>query len=329
MNTGFAFTSRPDGSNVSTLDKQFLFVIGAPRSGTSWLHQMLAEHPAVAAMAEEELTIFSRYVQIWAHNYEEEAKNIAAGRWRQGLPCVWEAQEFEAWMTRFVEDVYSRVHARRPGATHILDKHPNYSNHLPMIDRFLPGSRFIHIIRDGREVAVSMMSVRRRVGHSPGEVRGAAHEWHRCVTNARAAGAALGPARYMEVRYEELRTATGPLIDRIFRFCGLAPDAELIQRLIAGHDINVRQVSSGDASLNDLRAKPGAIWKEKLGTAERYIFDRMAGALLKDLGYAQHGWWALNAADRVRMLPYGMAVRAKRSAAALARIWSTPVEEAL
>ena len=178
---------------MSALDKRFVFVIGAPRSGTSWLHQMLAQHPAVAAMAGEELTIFSRYVHMWVHNYEEEAKNITTGKWRQGLPCVWDAGTFEANMLRFVEDVYGRVLARNAQATHILDKHPNYSNHLPMIDRFLPQSRFIHIIRDGREVAVSMMSVRKRVGHSPGEVRGAAREWHRCISNARAYGAKLGP----------------------------------------------------------------------------------------------------------------------------------------
>ncbi len=307
----------------------FVFVIGAPRSGTSWLHQMLAEHPQVAAMESEELTVFTRYLAPWARNFELEKRNNAAAKWRQGLPCLLTDAEFEATMKSLVDQVYTKLHARKPEATHLLDKHPNYSNQLPLIDRLLPQSRFIHIIRDGREVAVSMMSVRKRVGHSPGEVRGAARDWHRCITNARTHGSTLGATRYLEVRYEELMANTAPLLARIMAFCELPTEAGFVEKLAKEHHISVRQVSKGDASLNALRAEPGAIWKEKMSTTERWIFDRMAGALLRELGYATDGWWALGAGDRLRMLPYGIATRMQRSASALKSIWASPIEERL
>ena len=314
---------------MSALDKEFVFVIGAPRSGTTWLHHMLAEHPSVAAMSGEELTVFSRYLAPWATNFQLEKRNRDEGRWAQGLPCLYTEPEFEQRMLTFVEDVYSRVLLRRADATHILDKHPNYSNHLPLIDRLLPKSRFIHIIRDGREVAVSMMSVNKRVGHSPAHVRESAREWHRCVTNARVDGARLGSARYTEIRYEDLKDRTSERFSELLKFCGLATDDGFAARIAKEHDIQVRQVSRGDSGLNALRAQPDRIWKERMSTEQRWIFDRMAGRSLRDLGYAQHGWWATGAGDRLRMLPYGLASRTIRTLKSLRSIWGSPVEEQL
>lgn len=304
----------------------FLFVVGAPRSGTSWLHQMLAAHPEVAATEREELTVFSRYLAPWASNYALEERNNAAGKWRQGVPCVVGPAEFEAEMHRFIALVYGRLLERRPAATIILDKHPNYSNHIALIARLLPNSRFIHLIRDGREVAVSMMSVRQRVGHSPGEVRGAAQEWHRCLTNARHHGEHLGPDRYMEVRYEAMRQDAVPHIRSICAFAGISDDPDLVERLVADLHISRKQVSHGDERLNRLRERPGAIWREGLTLRERYILDRMVGPLLQRLGYAEPGWWALNAWQRLAMIPYGSFAKLRRTASELRRIWSTPAE---
>jgi Sulfotransferase family len=314
---------------MDMLQTPILFVVGAPRSGTSWLHQMLAEHPGFAGLGATELTVFSRYLAPWAASFETEMKDNATGKWSQGLPVLFSQQEFEQIMHRFVREVYTKLHERTPGATHLIDKHPNYSNHLPLIDRLLPHSRFIHIVRDGREVAVSMMSARRRVGHSPGEVRGAAREWYRCVTNARAYGAVLGPARYLEVRYEDLMARTALELDRAFAFCGMVPETGATERIAAMYHLSARQVSGGDASLNPLRGRPGAIWQQRLSTRERWIFDHMAGSLLRTLGYAQEGWWVLSPTDRLRMATYGFTARTKRSLQAIRGIWTSPLEEQL
>jgi len=314
---------------MRTLDKQFIFVVGAPRSGTSWLHQMIAAHPKVAGMANEELTVFSRYVSPWVNNFRAEERNMAEGKWSQGLPCLFTAVEFEQRMLTFVDEVYARVDARNPGATHILDKHPNYSNHMALIDHMLPRSRFIHIIRDGREVAVSMMSARKRIGHSPGEVRGAAQEWHRCVTAAQAYGLQLGATRYMEVRYDQLFAGTATGLAEVLAFCGLEDENGFIARIAQTNHISVKQISSGDTNNNALRTQPGAIWKTRLSLRERYRFDLIAGNLLLRLGYADRGWWSLGPMDRARMLAYPLLSRMKRSFRSLTGIWGSPLEERL
>lgn len=315
--------------NAAVHARTMVLVVGAPRSGTTWLHRMLAAHPQVAALPEEELTVISRYAATWLRNYRNEERDLREGRWRQGMPVIMTEAELDAHVQPVVDDVYARVLARNPAASHIVDKHPNYANHLPVADRYLPNCKVVHIIRDGREVAVSMMSANERLGHSPGEVRPAAKEWHRCITNAQAYGAQLGAQRYLEVRYEELLSGTAEGLSRVFAFCGLSDEGGLAARIAGELRIDRKPSGRGDQRNNALRHMPGAIWRNRLTLAQRHTFDRSAGALLHRLGYAAPGWWALGPLDRLRMLPRGLLVRGKRSLLALRDIWTQPVDERL
>ena len=311
------------------LARQFVFVVGAPRSGTTWLHRMLAAHPDVAAMEQEELTVFTRYAGTWLRNYQQEQRAMREGRWRQGLPTIWDEPEFDRAQLRFVGEVYAKVLARNPTATHILDKSPNYANHLHVVDRYLPTSRIVHLIRDGREVAVSMMSANERIGHSPGDVRTAAREWHRCVTNAQAYGKKLGKQRYLEVRYDKLMGDTTEELRRIHDFMGVTSSNDDVTRVVAAYHISRNPVSRGDERNKALRQIPGAIWRIRLSLAQRRTFDRIAGDLLHRLGYATPYWWALGPVQRLLMIPYPILVRLGRSLGAIGKAWSGPVEQRL
>lgn len=302
--------------------RQHVFVIGSPRSGTTWLHRMLAEHPLVAAIPEE-LTVFSRYLAPVVRGFERERGKLESGAWRQGLPLLYTPAEFEQGLTRIVEAIYARVLARRPGATHIMDKHPGYSLHLPLIERLVPGARYVHIIRDGRDVAVSMISARRRVGFGAGEVEGAAREWHACTTQAMAFGQRVGD-RYVEVRYEELFADTERVLADVMRRVGLPAEQQLVARIAADYHIDKRQVSRGDTEVNRLRAQAGAIWSTRLSARERFIFQRVAGPLLERLGYARPGWWRTAHWQVVIAIAYPLYLRIKRTLAALRGIWLGP-----
>lgn len=291
---------------MTALGKEFIFIVGAPRSGTTWLQRMLSAHPSVASV-EPELTLFSRYVATWEDNYRREKEAMEAGRWQQGLPVLWDADRFRCHLRQFLEDSYAEVIAIRSEATHVLDKHPNYANHMPLIARYLPQARFIHLVRDGRDVALSMMSARRRVGHSPGEIRAAAREWQRNVSNARLHGASL-PGRYIEVRYEDLRSNGVAVLEQVSHFCGLPAGEGLLRGIVEANDIKVRPVSRGDAAMGI-----AAEWRTRMGLRERYLFDRIAGDLLRELGYAKGSWWVLRRSDRFMMLLAGPFVRLRRA----------------
>ena len=306
----------------SSLERRFLFVIGSPRSGTSWLHRMIGEHPSVASL-EGELTTFNRYVAPLVEAYEAEHGHKERGEWSQGLPLLYPRDEFDMAVRNALGDVYQRVLAQNPSATHILDKHPGYCDHLGMIQRYLPEARFIHIIRDGREVAVSMRSAKSRIGFGARDVESAAREWHRTVDRSKKFGTTVGD-RYLEIRYEELQHDTPAILAKVLAHSGLVPDPDHVQRVAHDFHISRKQVSRGDASLNAIRNEPGAIWRDRLSAKQRYQFDRVAGELLQSLGYAEPNWWALGVMDRLRVLPYPFLLKLRRSTKALYRIWSKP-----
>ena len=117
---------------------------------------MIGAHPLVCTTVE--LTLFSKYTGPWIRAWELEADNTVRSRWNQGLPFLWSEDEFYDFLREFVGQVYERVLATNPKATHILDKHPGYSRYVVDINAILPNARFIQIIRDGRDVAMSMVS---------------------------------------------------------------------------------------------------------------------------------------------------------------------------
>ena len=201
----------------SVLDKQFIFIIGAPKSGTTWLQIMISAHPQVCTTVE--LTLFSKYTAPWIKAWKAEAANIQQGRWNQGLPFLWSEDEFYGYLKEFLSKVYEKVLSINPQATHVLDKHPGYSMHVEDINMLLPGARFIHMIRDGRDVAVSMVAAQQRIGYGTGTIQDSAAEWKR---NVRAAQETTQyHDRYMEVRYEDLLISGANTLKSVFDFCGL------------------------------------------------------------------------------------------------------------
>ncbi len=304
-------------------DRQFVFVVGAPRSGTTWLVQMLSLHTAVASIPNE-LTVFSRYMAHWLQQYDMEADNHEQGRWSMGMPMLFERQEFHALMVQMLDTCYARVLQHNPTATHIFDKHPYYSQHIPVIDRLLPQSKFVHIIRDGREVAVSMMSAKDRIGFGAGEIKGAATNWYQCVTQAREQGRLLGPGRYLELRYDELRKDPVTQLTRAFDFCELEIDPVVLKAIADEYHISRKQVSGGNTAVNAIRDKSGEIWKQQLSLEQRYLFDRYAGHLLRELGYAEAHWWALRSSDTLKMKLRPVHHKLRSSLRSLLHIWLTP-----
>jgi hypothetical protein len=291
------------------LGRQFVFVVGAPRSGTTWLHRMVAEHPFVASV-DPELTWFSRYLPPALANYEREKQHMDRGDWQQGLPVLYSPDEFLACLRELTDAVYGRVLRTRPTATHIVDKHPNYANHMGTIARILPEAKFIHIIRDGREVAASMISAAKREHFGASEVTGAAEDWNRFTRNARGSGQTLGPARYLEVRYEALLKDDGTLLAAVLAFMGLPVRPEEAAAIVARNAFSKKAFSAADPAR---KADPGRTWQDRMSLQERHRFDRTAGPLLLELGYAEGGWWASGPLERTSIALRHPVIRLKRA----------------
>jgi len=286
----------PDANpNRKVLEKEFLFVIGSPRSGTTWLQLMIGAHPSVCATTE--LRLYNKYTAPWLQAWKEEAPLTEAGKHYLGLPVLWTEAEFHDFLRGFLDRVYAKGIAAKPKATHILDKHPQYSQFVEDIRLFIPRARFIHLIRDGRDVAVSLSAASRQMGWFARETLpdyGAF--WKRELLAARKASAYAG--FYLELRYEDLLAAPATALKTVFGFCGLPASDELVATIVEQHQFeNLKR--SRPTPTKDVQAPQGhyrqgkvGSWRQEFSALQRYQFDRVAGDLLRELGYAQNGWWA-------------------------------------
>jgi hypothetical protein len=152
------------------------------------------------------------------------------------------------------------------------NKKPSYAL-LPRedIDGLFPRARFVHIVRDGRDVVLSM----RRASHLLVEKNWyfAARDWRDHVQQGRRLGAGLGPSRYLEIRYEDLLQDPVEVFARMLQFLG--GDEQDAERLA--------QIGPG------VRAaiKPGntAKWKTQIPPHGIRVVERVAGPLLEELAY--------------------------------------------
>jgi hypothetical protein len=287
----------------SSLNREFLFIIGAPRSGTTWLQAMLGAHPDVCTTVE--LTLFNVYIAPWLKAWRTETAHMSAGRWQQGLPVLWTESDLLAFLREFLDRVYTKLLESKPDATHILDKQPNYTACIDDIRLLLPQAKFIHIIRDGRDVAASLVAAYRDMGFGSRTIRDAAHVWRSSVEQARGAKAFAG--NYFEIRYEDLLTSPQDWLQKTFDFLHLSADDAEIDRIVkhcAFEKMKVTQQSPA-VGIKELPAhfRKGMAggWKDDFGPMDRFDFDRIAGGLLKDLGYADENWWAPTPAQRLRL----------------------------
>ena len=97
--------------------------------------------------------------------------------------------------------------------------------YLTVLERLFPAALYVHLIRDGRDAALSFLSVPPGImtegwGH-PRDAAGFACQWATEVRSARALGRRVGAARYLELRYEELVADAETELRRVCRFVGL------------------------------------------------------------------------------------------------------------
>ncbi len=189
------------------------------------------------------------------------------------------------------------LYAEQAGKPRWGDKSPPYTRRMPLIAGLLPEARFVHLIRDGRDVALSLMEVH----FGPDDVRGAAERWTKWIDKARRHAQRL--PHYLELRYEDLIADTEPALRAICDFVELPwDDAVLRYHEQAGERMGeiTRDFERGggrDAVPAQVRAHQHrhvsqpprgdrvARWRSDMSASDQAAFEEIAGGLLADLGY--------------------------------------------
>jgi Sulfotransferase family len=273
------------------------FVVGVPRSGTTLLRVMLDAHPDLAIPAETHF--FPDLIERWREleaagapddRLREEAIALITGHPRWAELGVEEAEVAErvgvgrptlAAALRAVGEAFA-ASAKKPRWG---DKTPGYVVEMESIQDALPEARFVHVIRDGRDVAVSLAGL----DWGPDDVAGVATMWSRRIRIARRQAAKLAPDSYLEVRYEDLVLDPAKVLGAVCTLLDLSfaqsmlSHGEAGSRMLAGVAVERRHQHATVAEPLD----PGRIgrWRRKLGDAERRRFEDIAGPTLEELGY--------------------------------------------
>jgi hypothetical protein len=267
-----------------------LFVLGVRRSGTTLLRVMLDRSSQLAVPDESYFIpqLADRHPgKIEVEPFLDDLRRLPTLReWDVQLDDV--RARLRPGMTtgEAIAAVYE-TYAAQHGKTRWGDKTPMYMQRLPLIERLFPEARFVHLIRDGRDTAVSFLAmpegiVTKTWAH-PRTAREFACEWRSEVEAARELGARTG--RCLEVRYEELVVEPEQELTSICAFAGLDYEPAMLD--YAGRvDVSAKPHQQ---SLN-LAPTPGLRdWRTALSPADAAAFETVAGDLLRELGYGADG----------------------------------------
>lgn len=280
------------------MKNDLVILFGSGRSGTSWLHLLLGAHPRI--VTGQQSRIFERYLQPLYQRFQTELKDAERGEGRiHGLSSFIGEDQLVDWIRRFADDVFTSVEREKPDATITLENQPGDSASLPLIARCFPNVKFIHSIRDGRDVALSLYLGYERFGLRD---LSTAAKWWRDRARLGLSGRELGRP-YFEVKYEDLQD-NGPIVlQGIFEFLGVDCTTAEAEALIDEYSFDrVRAgahtspfVNPGDvaASGTDGKREPKGFfrsgtsnqWRSLLSRRDIRVIENVAGDLLKELGY--------------------------------------------
>ena len=287
------------------------FVVGIARSGTTLLRLMLDAHPQLTIPPETHFApkVINAYTQMREDkisNEEMRARGaaIVVGHPRWGDFGL-DAHEFQRRVdatdgitARPILRTFFEYYAEEQGKPRWGDKSPPYTWKAPKIQSALPEARFINLIRDGRDVALSL----NEVSWGPGGISLSAEKWVKELTLARRRAKRLRRGTYLEVRYEDLVTDPEPILRQVADFVRLPWDDAMMNYHVGAEQRMsqvVRELKPQGGGLitaeervkqHELVSKPPSSqragrWRTDMSEQDRAAFENIAGDLLRDLGY--------------------------------------------
>lgn len=281
------------------------FVVGLTRSGTTLLRMMLDAHRELAIPPE---THFVPDV-IKAVRAEAGTDAVLAAftdnrTWNDfGISTEEMRERIEAGGGSDAAEVvraFFTAYAERQGKERWGDKTPAYMLSIQRIGRTLPESRFIHLIRDGRDVALSQTA--RALNEQPPPAEQAAR-WVKRIRKARDQAATLKGPRYVEARYEDLVREPEATLRRICEFVELPWD----EGMLSYHERAAERLSEMAGELRQEGAHatqeagyrvdnhapttkppdPSKLdkWRTQMSAEDLAAYEGVAGEMLGELGY--------------------------------------------
>ena len=277
----------------------YLFIVGCARSGTTLLRRIVDAHPHIGITTEMHwISYYFNYFKNQTVLVTPELVSELAGHKRfakfeipreefEGLLGSGEAIPYPTFVNR-VFDLYGKINNKPL----VGNKTSGYVRRIPTFHALWPEAKFVHLIRDGRDVCLSVLNWK-KAGRTAGRyasweedsVSTTALWWERKVRKGREDGAALGPGLYHETLYEDL-------VDDPERECKW-----LCEFLSVPYDDAMIRFAEGKTrtDLPNPRKTPKKAWlpitsgmrnwRTEMPVKDVERFEAVAGNLLEELGY--------------------------------------------
>lgn len=269
-----------------------IFVVGFQRSGTTLLQALMGAHPRIAAPPE---MYFVFRIANFAGRYGDlrDVANLRrvirdalnppldtfsqAGfdeervleRAREGEPTM--RGVFEAIMTDFAE---------RHGKRRWSEKSPGQS--IAQVERLFPDAQLLHIVRDPRDVIASSLET----PWTSDDAHGLAHRWRNFTLDNIRRGLKAGPARYFQLRYEDLTREPEAVLRVVFAFLGEQYDPEILSDLDRRRPTVAAVVAPWQRrALESITPVELDAWRKRLSRRDQLIIQSVVNGELRALGY--------------------------------------------
>jgi len=269
-----------------------VFIVGAPRSGTTMLQYILDDLPDLSMPTGESHFIVPLYRDQAAypdigtsagmrrllrtlHDFNAQFLDTDLHGVKFDVDTL--AQSFLAEGRANIRDVVTGIfehNARGLGKARWGDKTPYYALHLDKLVEWWPDARIIHLVRDGRDVALSLFG--RKHDFSVYNIYYAAQYWQKYVDVCREQGCRLPPGQYLELRYEDVLNDKDAAMRTVCDFIGEPMPLSAPQ---------VVGLSAASRQLKTVNRNNQQKWRQALNTWQIRVFESEAGATLEQSGY--------------------------------------------
>ena len=268
-----------------------IFIIGAPRSGTTWLQKMMLGSKEIAGGQESEFFLIFQSALNSVKNKHLNPRQV-------GLSTYWDEEGFydllrDIWVKTFCNTVLSKQTAK-----YLLEKTPTHALHMDEIIKTLPKSKFIHIIRDSRSVVASLLAASKGWGWqwAPSSAKLAAVEWWRCVSKVKENSKKYSKDQYLEVHYEDLLIDPIEEMVRIYNFLEIDFSADDITDIVHQESFDSQKKGNGAGMKTlkglELKEPSGFVrkglpdsWKKELSLFQKLVVWRYTRKLMRECGY--------------------------------------------
>jgi hypothetical protein len=280
-----------------------VFVVGCPRSGTTYLQKLLAAHPRIRTGQESD--VFDLYIGPLLRTWRRELQSPSDGRGGVGLGCYFLEKEFLAVVKEFLMGILQPMISGLQADEIFIEKTPSHALFIEEILELLPKASFIHVLRDARDVVASILAASRSWGRgwAPRNARQAARLWLRHVETIERSKHQIPSGQFYEVRYEELWSTPYQVLKGLGEFIGLEWSDQEIEKAVCMNSFEAAKQGLGTPipKGGEFRRRTGPVvtdpsdftrkgvpegWRQDLSFIEKFWVWMIARESMERVGYS-------------------------------------------